>query len=351
VSSLQDVATLASVSTATVSRVLSGSSHPVAASTRERVLEAAKVLDFEPNMLASGLARSRTQVAAVIVHDVMDEYFSEIARGIEDEAYANGYVTVVCNTDRDPHKEVHYLRKLRALQVDAILFTAGGVRDPGHRAEVDRQLAKVEAAGGVIVRLAPHPGGRPDVGYSNRIGLSLAIDHLVGLGHGTIGFLSGPAGIATSTDRLTAMRHAMKRHGLALADPLIFDGGFSRRGGERAAAEFVDAGLPATAVVAANDQAAIGFMRGLRDRAVNVPGGVSVVGYDDIGSSGFVEPPLTTVHVPLYDLGVRGMRWALQLLRGGAPCKPIELPLELTVRASTAPPPALQHGQQDVTNS
>ena len=100
---------------------------------------------------------------------------------------------------------------------------------------------------------------------------------------------------------------------------MIFDGGFSRRGGERAAAEFVDAGLPATAVVAANDQAAIGFMRGLRDRAVDVPGGVSVVGYDDIGSSGFVEPPLTTVHVPLYDLGVRGMRWALQLLRGGAP--------------------------------
>ena len=242
VSSLQDVAALASVSTATVSRVLSGSSHPVAASTRQRVLAAVKELDFEPNMLASGLARSRTQVAAVIVHDVMDEYFSEIARGIEDEAYASGYVTMLCNTDRDPDKEVHYLRKLRALQVDAILFTAGGVRDPGHRAELDRQLAKVEAAGGVIVRLAPFPGGRPDIGYSNRIGLSLAVDHLVELGHGTIGYLAGPAGIATSTDRLAAMRQAMKRHGLALDPELIFDGGFSRLGGERAAAEFVGAG-------------------------------------------------------------------------------------------------------------
>ena len=337
-SSLQDVAALASVSTATVSRVLSGSSHPVAASTRERVLAAVKELDFEPNMLASGLARSRTQVAAVIVHDVMDEYFSEIARGIEDEAYASGYVTMLCNTDRDPDKEVHYLRKLRALRVDAILFTAGGVRDLRHRADLERQLAKVEAAGGVIVRLAPFPGGRPDIGYSNRIGLSLAVDHLVDLGHRTIGYLAGPAGIATSTERLAAMRQAMKRHGLALDPELIFDGGFSRLGGERAAACFVAGGLPATAVVAANDQAAIGFVRGLREREVNVPDAVSVVGYDDIAPSGFVEPPLTTVHVPLYDLGVRGMRWALQLLGGGPREEPIELPLELTVRASTARP-------------
>jgi LacI family transcriptional regulator len=348
VSSLRDVAALASVSTATVSRVLSGSSHPVAASTRQRVLKAVKELDFEPNMLASGLARSRTQVAAVVVHDVMDEYFSEIARGIEDEAYAKGYVTVICNTDRDPDKEVHYLRKLRALRVDAILFAAGGVRNPRHRAEVDRQLGKVEAAGGVIVRLAPYPGGRPDVGYSNRLGLSLAVDHLVELGHGAIAFLAGPPGIATSTDRLSAMRQAMKRHGLALADALIFDGGFSRKGGERAAAEFVAAGLPATAIVAANDQAAIGFMRGLRERDVDVPGAVSVVGYDDIGPSSFVEPPLTTVHVPLHELGVLGMRWALQLLGGASRSTPIELPLELTVRASTAPPAALQAGQQDV---
>jgi DNA-binding LacI/PurR family transcriptional regulator len=222
------------------------------------------------------------------------------------------------------------------------------VRDPKGRAEIDRQLGNVAAAGGVIVRLAPYPGGRPDVGYSNRLGLSLAVDHLVDLGHRAIAFLAGPPGIATSVDRLKAMRQAMKRHGLALAGASIFDGGFSRAGGERAAAEFVGAGLPATAIVAANDQAAIGFMRGLRERGVDVPGAVSVVGYDDIGPSALVEPPLTTVHVPLYDLGVRGMRLALHLLDGGSRSTPIELPLELTLRASTAPPAALQAGQQHV---
>ena len=196
-SSLEDVAALAMVSTATVSRVLSGSSHPVAAAPRERrSSRPRKELDFEPNMLASGLARSRTQTVAVMVHDVMDEYFSEIARGIEDEAYANGYVTAdLQHRSRSRTRRCTTCASCARMQIDAILFAAGGLRDRRHRAEVDRQLVQIEAAGGVIVRLAPHAGGKPDVGFSNDIGLRLAVDHLVELGHRSIGFLAGPARI------------------------------------------------------------------------------------------------------------------------------------------------------------
>jgi LacI family transcriptional regulator, galactose operon repressor len=338
VSSLEDVAALAKVSTATVSRVLSDSSHPVAAGTRERVLAAAGALDFEPNMLARGLARNRTQTVAVLVHDMMDEYFSEIARGIEDEAYANGYVTLICNTDRDPAKELHYLRKLRAMQVDVIVFAAGGLRDKQHRAEVDRQLVRVEATGGVVVRLAPHDGGLADVGFSNTVGLRLAVDHLIELGHRSIGFLAGPAHLTTSADRLAAMRRGLKGHGTVLQDAAVVDAGFSREGGEAAAVAFVERGCPATAVVGANDQAAIGFVRGLRALGLVVPTDVSVVGFDDITPCRYVEPPLTTVHVPLHDLGVRGLRVALELLAGRPRPRPVSLPVELTVRASTGPP-------------
>lgn len=341
--SLEDVAAIASVSTATVSRVLSGSTHPVADATRQRVLDAARSIDFEPNLLASALARNRTRVVAVIVHDVMDEYFSEIARGIEDEAYANGYVTLVCNTDRDLEKELLYLRKLRAMKVDAILFTAGAVRSKTHGDEVDRQVTQIERAGGVVVRLAPPRAGRPDVGYSNRSGLALAVDHLVALGHTTIGFLAGPSNITTSSDRLSAMRGAMKRHGLRLDPAVIFDAGFSRDGGEAAAEAFVDADLPATGVVAANDQAAIGFVRGLRSRSIAVPARVSVVGFDDIQPCAYVEPALTTVRVPLYELGLRGMRLALDLLDGEPRPAPTELQLELAVRSSTAPADPRSH--------
>ena len=336
--SLEDVAALAKVSTATASRVLSGSSHPVAERTRQKILEAAKILDFVPNLLARGLARSRTQTVAVMVHDVMDEYFNEIARGIEDEAYANGYVTLICNTERDADREMHYLRKLRAMQIDAILFAAGDLRDRNHHANVDRQLVQIEVAGGVIVRLAPHQGGKPDVGFSNDIGFRLAVDHLVELGHRSIGFLAGPARLITSSERLSSMRRALKRHGFALSETAIFDGGFSRNGGEEAAAKFVEMGCPATAMVGANDQAAIGFVRGLRAHEVTVPDDVSVVGFDDISPCKYIEPPLTTVHVPLYELGIRGLRLALDLLAGHERPRPVSLPLELTIRSSTARP-------------
>lgn len=336
--SLEDVAALASVSTATVSRVLSGSSHPVAASTRQRVLDAVSEIDFEPNLLASSLARSRTKVVAVMVHDMTDEYFAEIARGVEDTAYANGYATLICNTVGDPEKEVLYLRKLRAMQVDAVVFTAGAVHTKAHRGDVDRQLDQIESAGGVIVRLAPHPAGKPDVGYSNTIGLGLAVDHLIELGHHKVGFLAGSPMISTSAERLAAMRRALRRHGITLAPELVFAAGFHRAGGEIAATRFVELGLPATAVVAANDQAAIGFLRGLRARAVAVPGQVSVVGFDDIASCAYVQPPLTTVRVPLYDLGTQGMSLALDLLGGAPNPSPVSLPLTLTIRESTAPP-------------
>lgn len=334
--SLSDVAELASVSTATASRVLSGSAHPVAERTRQRVLAAARTLDFEPNLLASGLARRRTQIVAVIVHDVMDEYFSEIARGVEDVAYERGYATLICNTDRDSDKEILYLRKLRAMQVDAIVFTAGSVTSRHYREESERQLRQVRAAGGAVVRLAPNPWGPPDVGYSNRVGMALAVDHLAGLGHTRIGYLGGPAGISTSKDRLAAIRLAMRDRGLRLRDEWIFASDFTRTGGERCAAEFVAAGLPTTAFVAANDQAAIGFLRRLRQHSVRVPDDVSIVGYDDIQPCQLVDPPLTTVHVPLYDLGRRGMEHALHLLDTGERVAPERLDLSLAVRASTS---------------
>lgn len=335
--SIREVAARAGVSVATVSRVLSDSPHPVKISTRDRVLAAAAELDFQPNLLASGLARRRIQAVAVIVHDMMDEYFSEIARGIEDEAYAGGYVTLICNTDRSADKEVHYLRKLRSMQVDAVIFTAGGLRDPNSRAAIETQLSSLRAAGTVVVRLAPHGGGAPDVGFSNEEGLRLAVDHLVELGHTRIGFVRGPEHVVTAAERLDAMRSALGRHQLTLATSDLFEGGFSRDDGEAAADRFVDTECGASAMVCANDQAAIGFMRRLRERGVSVPTDVSVVGFDDIAPCRYVDPPLTTVHVPLHDLGVAGMRVALDLLGGAEDVGPIRVPVALSVRSSTGP--------------
>lgn len=278
------------------------------------------------------------RAVAVLVHDMTDEYFSEIARGIEDEAYAHGYVTLICNTDRDPAKEVQYLRKLRSMRVDVVIFAAGEFRDPGHRADITRQLTAIEESGGVVVHLAPVTDGRPDVAFSNATGFRLAVDHLVDLGHVDIAYLTGPRGNATSLERLDAVRTALRRHGIALPFGSVFDANFSRPGGITAANRFLDAGCPATAVVGSNDQSAIGFMQRLRERGVKVPDEVSVVGFDDISSCAFVEPPLTTVHVPLHELGVRGMTAALSMLDGADRTPTRELAVHLITRGSTAPP-------------
>lgn len=336
--SLADVAALAGVSISTASRVLGSSTHPVAAATRERVEAAARSLDFEPNLLARGLVRQRTQTVGVLVHDVTDEYFNEIARGIEDVAYSHGYAAYICNSDREPAKELHYLRNLRAMRVDAILFTAGGIDDPDYLDDAERQLEQLESNGSVIVRLAPHPRYKPDIGYSNDVGLQLAVDHLYELGHRRIGLLSGPSMLATSTERLAAFHAALDRRGLAADDGVVYDGDFTRTGGEEAARHFVAAGCPSTAVIGSNDQMAIGFVRSLADQGVSVPEDVSVVGFDDVGPCTLLAPPLTTVRVPLYQLGVEGMGLVLELLGGAERPPRRQLPLELIVRGSTAPP-------------
>ncbi len=169
-------------------------------------------------MLASGLARSRTQTVAVMVHDVMDEYFSEIARGIEDEAYANGYVTLICNTDRDPDKELHYLRKLRAMQIDAILFAAGGLRDRRHRSEVARQLVQIEAAGGSSCGSPRMRTASPTSASPMTSGCAWPSTTSSSWGTGRSASSRGPAHLTTSTERLSSMRRALRRHGIALSD-------------------------------------------------------------------------------------------------------------------------------------
>ena len=133
-------------------------------------------------------------MVAVIVHDVMDEYFSEIARGIEDEAYANGYVTLICNTDRDPDKEVHYLRKLRAMQVDAILFTAGGVRDPAiaPRSTASSPRSRRRAGSSSASRLT-RAGGPTSA--TRTVGFRSPSTTSSSSVTATIGFLAGPPGI------------------------------------------------------------------------------------------------------------------------------------------------------------
>lgn len=336
--SLKEIADVAGVSVATASRVLSGSSHPVSEQTRERVHRAADMFGFHPNMLARGLITKRSNTMAAIVHDISDPYFSEIVRGLEDTAHLHRYQLFISSSDRDPERELSYVRAFLSHRVDAIVFAGGGFADDRYQRELDALLGPFRE-GNAVVRLSPHEDGDPFLSPDNHGGAEAMTRHLLELGHRTVGFIEGPPGFPPSVERVEGYRAALDGAGIAFDEALVAPGHFTEDGGARAAAELLARRPGLTALFAANDLMALGALRELRGRGLDVPGDVSLAGFDDIRAAAYLHPSLTTVRVPMYELGREGFFLALRMLTGERPGTR-RLPVDVEVRESTSPPPA-----------
>src|SRR4051794_1547100 len=190
--SITEVARLAGVSVATASRVVSAADYPVSAAARERVLEAARTLDYVPNALARGLLNKRVPVVGVIVHDITDPYFSEIVRGVEDAASPAGYLVITCSSERDADRERSYVRLLRSMRAAVVIFAGSGLADAALEEELDRHLAAMRAEGAAVVHLSPHAGGEPEVGVDNTAGVAVLVEALAALRHPRVAVFSGP---------------------------------------------------------------------------------------------------------------------------------------------------------------
>lgn len=340
VTSLRDVASSAGVSVSTASRVLSGSSHPVSAGARSRVLEAADRLGFEPNRLARALATARSQTIGVLVHDVSDPYFAEIVRGLEDVAGSRDHALFVVSSDREPQKELSLIKAFMSHRVDAIVLVASGLTTPGYTEDLEELLGRYEELGGIVVAMSEHSYPAPRVLVDNRAAMRSIVDHLVDLGHRSIAYLAGPPGLAVSEVRFDGFRRALTDAGIDADQALVECGWFSMEGGAEATERLVESGTP-TAIVAANDMMAIGAMRRLLDLGMRVPEEVSVAGIDDIEFAAYSSVPLTTVRIPLIEFGRQGAEMAFDLLSGEPSSSPRSVQHELLVRASTGPPPEL----------
>jgi LacI family transcriptional regulator len=316
--SLRDVAELAGVSVATASRVMSGSSHPVSDDTRVKVLSAADQLGFEPNRLARALVTARSQTIGVIVHDISDPYFGEIVKGLEDGLYGEDYRLFVASSDRDPEKELNYVRAFHAHQVDAIVFAASSMTDPEYLDGLAGLAGRFRDRGGVIIALSDHALDVPRIRFDNRRAVSEMVGYLAARGHRRIGFIGGPSDLDVSRIRLAGYEAAVAELGLDSGPELVVDGGFTIAGGELAMESLMGAGTP-TAVLAANDLMAFGASRHLLAAGVDVPGEVSVAGVDDIPLAAYGPVPLTTMKVPTYEIGRRGADLLLAALDDDAP--------------------------------
>ncbi|MEZ5865734.1 MAG: dipeptide ABC transporter ATP-binding protein [Geminicoccaceae bacterium] len=308
--SLSDVAKRAGLSLATVSRVLSGSSYPVSAATRERVILAAEEFGYRPNAIARALVRRMTNTIGVIVGDITDPYFAEIARGVEDVGSAHGFLTIVCNADRNPSAELAYFEMLLEHQAAGVMFAGGAYPDVPETTLLKAAIARSASSSTKVLCLADR--GFDDVKVVSVDNVAVLHDmtmHLIQLGHRRIAYVEGPEGLSTSIHRRHGFETAMKEAGLDCG--LIFSSGFGIESGRVAATAMLARELP-DAVIAATDETAIGVMVTLRQAGINIPRQVSVAGVDDTRYAQLTN--LTTVRLPTYELGALA---AQQILEAG----------------------------------
>jgi DNA-binding LacI/PurR family transcriptional regulator len=342
-SSIAEVARLAGVSIATASRVVSSADYPVSAETRARVLDAARALDYVPNALARGLLKSRLPVVGVIVHDITDPYFAEIVRGVEDGANATGYLVVTCSSERSALTEASYVRLLREMRAAAVIFAGSGLDDPVLNEELPKHVAAMRAQGSAVVHLSPYAQGEPEISVDNVGGIADMIGALIGFGHRQIGFLAGPPALYVARQRLDGYRRGLAEAGIPYDERLVVSTGFAAEDGAKGVDGLLAGGAQFSAISCANDLLALGALQRLHERHIGVPDDVSVAGFDDIQIAAMTAPPLSTVHLPLRDMGRRGFEHAERLLRGETPAAEV-MPTEIVLRDSTARPPATSLG-------
>ena len=337
--SITDVARLAGVSTATVSRVVSAAPYAVSSTTRARVLDAARALDYVPNALARGLLKSHIPLVGVIVHDITDPYFSEVVRGVEDAATPGGFLVITCSSDRIAERENSYVRLLRSMRAATVIFAGSGLDDPAINEEMGKHVAAMRDYGAAVVHLSPHAEGEADVGVDNAGGIASMIAELVRLGHRRIAFLAGPTSLYVACRRLEGYRRGLAAAGITFDDRLVVSTGFNREGGALAVDTLLAGEARFSAVCAANDLLALGALQRFSELGIAVPNEVSVAGFDDIQTAGLVAPALSTVRLPLHEIGRRGFGFAERQLAGERPPREM-LWTELVMRASTGPPSA-----------
>ena len=330
---VHDVARAAGVSISTVSRALA-SPERVAADTRDRVTRAAAELGYRPNHAASGLRMGRTQAVGLLVPDLENPYFATVTKAVQARARAEGYEVFVADSDEDADMEAELIGALAA-RTDGVLVAS----PRSGEAELRAALVGVTAVlASRELTATPSGTGEPEipcVSVDDADGVAQALGHLSALGHRTVGVAAGPASSWSSERRVAGLIAAAEHRDVQLVQLGTFQPYFA--GGVQAADHALASGV--TAVVAFNDLMALGILDRLRHRGVDVPGEMSVVGFDDVQLATLVSPALTTVHAPLARLGRRAVDLLLVRLRGGTAAS-TQLPVELTIRGSTGPVPA-----------
>lgn len=328
---IHDVARLAHVSIATVSRVLNGS-NPVKGATSERVMAAVEKLGYVPHSGARSLIKRESRTLGVLLPDMYGEFFSEVIRGLDRVARSRQYSLLVSCTHGDAWSAETMIQTMHG-KVDGLALLSPDL-------QMDESLARVLGRRPTVFlnQLSGPLAARFDtIAVDNHGGALSMVHYLLGLGHERIAFIQGPESNLDAQQRLAGYREAMEARGSrALEAP----GDFSEASGYRAMCRLLETDPRPTAVFAANDDMAIGALAALKDQGLRVPEDLSLAGFDDVPIVRYLTPPLTSIRASISDLGAKAAERLLSLIEAGASLQPRHETLEvvLVARASTAPP-------------
>jgi LacI family transcriptional regulator len=327
---IRDVAALAGVSLGTASRVLSGSAS-TSLDSRERVTAAMRQLEYRPNAHARSLRSTRTGVIGLLLPDVRNPFFADVAHAADQAALAAQYVTLLGNANEDTAQQDMYLEALIGQRVEGLIIAPQGVGSGSLRTFADKQIPIV------FVDRTVDDFDVPSVTTDSAQGMEQAITHLRERGHDRIGYIGGPQSISTGRARYDAYVKEISRHGLDEDPDLVYFGDFQAASGTAAAEKLLSGNRPPTAFLAADSPMAVGALSAFRRRRIAIGSDIDLVAFDDIDWFAQLDPPLTVVAHDAEAMGKIAMRLLLEVMAGQDP-KSVVLPMHLLRRQSSGRP-------------
>jgi LacI family transcriptional regulator len=294
--SLKDVAGYTGLSVSTVSRVLSNKNY-VKEHTRDKVLEAARLLNYSPNIMARSLKKGRSHTIALMIPSIQNMIFPDLTRGVEDTARKNGYMVILCNTDEDINAEKSYINTLRPRLIDGFIITSMKPNSIHFQ-----QLRKENFP--IVLALRAYDNSIDAVVVNNNWAAYNAVQYLIERGHRKIAITLGNTELTLYNERYKGYKQALEKNSIPLDEKLVFRERSNAGNFYYLVKAMIESGVVPDAVFATTDAQAITVMRAIYDCGYRIPGDISIVGFDNVELSSLVEPPLSTVSQPLYEIGV-----------------------------------------------
>ncbi|MBS3919647.1 MAG: LacI family DNA-binding transcriptional regulator [Deltaproteobacteria bacterium] len=297
---IKDIARIAKVSHTTVSRALNDKSR-IRNETKEKILTIAKELGYRPNFIARSLVMRRTMTLGLVITNIANPFYTELAQGIEKTATKLGYSIILCSTQSNITTEKQYIEMLRSKGVDGIIFSSAHMEDPNIVALAEEEFPII-----MVNRRTYHPTVKEKIDYvgvDNILGGFMAVEHLIRLGHNRIGVIGGSAESSVGLERLDGGKKALEAYGVEQRDDFFLEGNFLKRSGYQRAKQFLKMAEMPTAIFATNDYMALGVYQSILEEGLRIPEDVALIGFNDIEFSSMQGIELTTIGQKKFEMG------------------------------------------------